>query len=241
MLAGRTLKPIADMVDEQNRFISDSSHELRTPLTSLKSAMEVSMRDKKLNIKDAKTLISESIEEVNKLQSLSDSLLQLAQYQKPKTTIEFTKISLNEVVTSAMHKIEPLAKNKSITIQLNSPQITIKGNAYGLIDLCVIILDNAIKYSPNDGKISITTLEKDGVASISIRDEGQGIAQKDIPHIFDRFYRTDSARSKHSTNGYGLGLSIAKKIVETHNGSIHVVSKIGSGSTFTVKLPKQFS
>ena len=105
LLAGKTLRPIQDVVDEQNRFITDSSHELRTPLTSLKSAMEVNLRDKNLKLKDAKKLISENIEEVNKLQSLSDELLQLAQYQKPNNNTKFEKLEFVDVVRTSIKKV----------------------------------------------------------------------------------------------------------------------------------------
>jgi signal transduction histidine kinase len=236
-LAGRTLKPIKDMLDEQNRFITDSSHELRTPLTSLKSAMEVSLRDKNLSLRDAKTLISESIEEVDKLQSLSDELLQLAQYQKPQAQVKFENFSFSEAVKRALRKIESLAKQKEIKISDKTQDIKLEGNKHELSDLLVILLDNAIKYSPERKQIKISSRKTDGSFVFSVEDQGIGIDKKDIPHIFDRFYRTDTARAKKSAGGYGLGLSIAKKIVDIHHGSIKVESKPNYGSTFTVHLP----
>jgi len=237
VLAGRTLNPIQDMLEEQNRFISDSSHELRTPLTSLKTAMEVSLRDKKLTITEAKNIIKESIEEVNKLQLLSDELLQLAQYQKPNGNYIFTKINISNVLTKAIRKIEPLAKQKHIEIQTSIDPNTIDANFFGLEDLFVILLDNALKYSPKDSTIAVSSNRIDGYVAIHIHDQGIGINEKDIPHIFDRFFRADSVRTKNGVNGYGLGLSIAKKIVDAHNGSIHVKSIAHKGSKFTVQLP----
>lgn len=237
ILAGRTLKPIKEMLDEQNRFITDASHELRTPLTSLKSAMEVNLRDKHLTLTNAKTLISENIEEVNKLQSLSDELLQLAQYQKPYASAKFEKLSLSDLVKKAVRKIEPLAKHKDIIVQDNTKDVEIEGNKYGLCDLLVILLDNAIKYSKNIKTVKISSQKTDGFVNISVADQGIGIDEKDIPHIFDRFFRADTARLKTASGGYGLGLSIAKKIVDIHHGSITVESKINKGSTFTIHLP----
>jgi len=237
ILAGRTLKPIKDMVDEQNRFITDSSHELRTPLTSLKSAMEVSLREKNLTISGAKTLISESIEEVNKLQSLSDELLQLAQYQKPNGYAKFEMLSLSDLVKRAIRKITPVAKQKDIIIQNETQDIKFEGNKYGLSDLLVILLDNAVKYSPKKKSIKITSKKTNGSLAISVEDQGIGINEKDILHIFDRFFRADTARLKTEAPGYGLGLSIAKKIVDIHHGSISAKSKPREGSTFTVHLP----
>lgn len=237
LLAGKTLKPIKEMMDEQNRFISNASHELRTPLTSLKTTMEVSLRDNELSLKGAKRLISESVNEVNKLQSLSDELLQLAQYEKPNENLNFETVSLVEVVKEAIRKMEPLAKQKQIMIKNETEDYEIEGNKYGLIDLLVILLDNAVKYSPRATTVTIQSKKNDGLVLVSIKDEGVGIDKKDLSHIFNRFYRADSARTKTSEGGYGLGLSIAKKIVEIHHGSIDVESKIEKGTTFTIRLP----
>lgn len=237
ILAGKTLQPIKEMVDEQNRFISDASHELRTPLTSLKTTMEVSLRDKNLTLEDAKKLILESVVEVNKLQSLSEELLQVAQYEKPDLHSKFATVSLDQVIRDAIHKITPLAKQKEIVIKFEDKKIELVGEKYSLTDLVVILLDNAVKYSHNRSKVIVNTEKTDGFVLISVQDHGIGIDEKDSPHIFDRFYRADLARLKTSSGGYGLGLSIAKKIVEIHHGTITVENKLKKGSTFTARLP----
>lgn len=237
ILAGRTLKPIKEMVEEQNRFISDASHELKTPLTSLKTAFEVYLRDEKPTINETRLLVEESIEEVNKLQSLSESLLQLAQYQKPKEQLHFEPILVSHLIAESIHKIGPLAKKKKISIHQESEEITLEGNRYSLVDMIVIFLDNAIKYSPLHSEIKIKTEKTDSHVIISIEDQGIGMSEEDKHRIFDRFYRADLARSKEDTNGYGLGLSIAKQIIEKHNGGISVTSELHKGSTFVVTLP----
>lgn len=236
-LAGRTLKPIKDMVDDQNRFISDASHELRTPLTSLKSAMEVHLRDKKLTLKDAKSLIAENITDVDKLQSLSDALLSLAQYQATNNHRSFSLFDVKDIVTLAVKKISFLAKKKQITFKIQTENFKVEGNKEGLTDLLVILLDNAIKYSSPKKIAFIQTKRTDGSMLISVKDQGIGINKKDLPFIFDRFYRSETSRSKTTAGGYGLGLSIAKKIVTLHRGTISVESKVNTGTTFTVHLP----
>lgn len=237
MLAGRTLKPIKDMMDEQNRFISDASHELRTPLTALKSAIEVHLRDKRLTVAEAKTLLQGNLEDVNKLQSLSDMLLQLAQYQHPNGISVFEKVPLHEVVAKATEKIQPLAQSKNISINVVSDNVFVTGNKFALHDLLIILLDNAIKYSKNNSPISIGLSKLEGWAICKVINQGIGIQKKDLPHVFDRFFRADTARSQANESGYGLGLAIAKKIVETHRGTIAVESAPGKSTQFTIRLP----
>ena len=237
LLAGLTLKPIQDMMEEQNRFISDASHELKTPLTSLKTAMEVYLREKKPSVEESKVLVKESIEEVNKMQTLSESLLQLAQYQQPNLKVHMSKISLTESIDSAVHKVHLLAKNKEIIITSEGKDIEIEANKQSLTDLFLILLDNAIKYSPSKSTVTIAAEKTDGHIKIQVSDEGNGIHEKDMPHIFDRFYRADEARSRHAEGGYGLGLSIAKKIVEAHAGTISVLNNPEKGATFIVTIP----
>ncbi|MBI2617289.1 HAMP domain-containing histidine kinase [Candidatus Gottesmanbacteria bacterium] len=236
-LAGRTLKPIREMVKEQNRFISDASHELKTPLTSLKSAFEVYLRNSRPTMKEAKTLIRESIGEVDKLQSLSESLLQLAQYQNSQKQLYIEKLSLTTLLQEAIRKVRLVAQKKSIVIEKNIQDVEIEANKYSLVDLFVILLDNAIKYSPDKSRLIINTQKTDGSILVSVKDHGIGISKKDLPSIFERFYRADSARSKSESNGYGLGLAIAQKIVANHKGSIRAESILGKGSTFSVRLP----
>lgn len=237
ILAGETLKPIKEMMDEQNRFISDASHELRTPLTSLISAFEVYLRQKNRKIKDADILVQESVDEAHKLQSLSESLLQLAQYQKPNDAVTFEKISLDSVIQQSINKLAPVAVQKNVTLSYSPKSVDIDGSKYGLIDLFVILLDNAVKYSASGSIVTISVKKTDDSVVVNVEDHGIGVHEKDLPHIFDRFYRADAARQKTRTGGYGLGLSIAQKIVRAHNGSIDVKSVLHKGSTFSVRLP----
>lgn len=233
-LAGRTLRPISEMVDELSRFVSDASHELRTPLTALRSEIEVNLANKNLTISDAKKVIKSNLEEVIKLQSLSDNLLELTQYEKSQKQARFEQVSVEEVVADTVKMVHGIAKQKKITIDTHIIPVTVFGSAAHLRELCTILLDNAIKYSPEESTVIIGVRAVGSFAVISIEDKGIGIQQEDLPHIFDRFYRADPSRSQE---GFGLGLSIAKKIVDLHNGTISVKSKPHSGTIFTMHLP----
>jgi two-component system, OmpR family, sensor histidine kinase CiaH len=239
ILAGKTLLPIKDMVEEQNRFITDASHELKTPLTSLRTAFEVHLRDKKHTLKDADTVIRDSLTEVNNLQLMSESLLLLAQYQKSNGHTSLEPLSLNQAMEESMNRVKPLAKKKSIKLALTiKTEINVEANRYGLVELLVILLDNAIKYSPAKSTITLTGAKHRNSVTISVKDQGIGISKNDQAHIFDRFFRSDQARHKEKiAGGYGLGLAIAQKIVTAYHGSITVTSKLGQGSVFTITLP----
>jgi len=235
-LAGKTLKPIREMVDEQNRFITDSSHELRTPLTALRSEMEVTLRDKKLKLKDARDSIKSNLEEVVAIQNLTDNLLKLTKsFNQQNKRVEAIKI--NEVVEYAVKKVNPLAKQKNISIETKSENTVIIANEMEMTELLIIFLDNAIKYSTENSQIKITEKKKGNNLELRIKDNGIGIEKKDIPHLFDRFYRADKSRSKNDSDGFGLGLSIAKRIIDTNNGKVEVESEIEKGTIFIVTLP----
>lgn len=236
-LAGRTLNPIKKMVDEQNRFVADASHELRTPLTSLRAEMEANLLDEKINAKDARQLIQSNLEDVMRLQSLSDNLLQLAQYRKTNNKPTMKDVPIIDVIKEAVKKVTPSAKQKDIKLTQDVTDLILKGEQQSISQLLVILLDNAIKYSPMHTSIDITVSKADHMAKISVADKGMGIDEKDIPHIFDRFYRADKSRTKTDTSGYGLGLSIAKMITEMHHGTIEVKSQLGKGTAFFIHLP----
>lgn len=241
ILAGKTLRPIKEMMDDQDRFISDSSHELKTPLTSLKSAMEVALMDKSLTLSGAKKLIKENILDVNRLQRLSESLINLSKNKEQNGNLTIENISLTNLIESVVEKISPQAKKKKIIIKTSLINTNFHGDKEKIESLITLLLENAVKYSPSGKTILIQSTKNNKTLSLSIIDHGQGIRKKDLPFIFDRFYRADFSRSKSKVPGFGLGLSIAKMIVEKHHGEIKVKSRLGYGSTFTVTLPRNVS
>lgn len=240
-LAGRTLKPIQKMVDDQKRFIADSSHELRTPLTSIQTATEVHLRNKNLTLKEAKKLLSQNLQEILYLQVLTDDLIQLTEHEEKNIAGIFELISLSNVVQDAIQKVDAFSKSKNIEIAFKKNRVELEGDKKSLTELFVILFDNAIKYSPRNSKVTASILDEDGMRKVLIKDKGIGISEEDIPNIFNRFYRAEKSRSKDISSGYGLGLSIAEKIVNNHNGSIEVESELKKGTTFTVILPHKQS
>ncbi|MCD4670263.1 MAG: HAMP domain-containing histidine kinase [Actinomycetia bacterium] len=238
-LAGRTLRPIEEMLEEQKRFIADASHEFRTPLTALKSSAEVALMDKKLDLKESKNIIKSSLNDIDRLKRLSDNLLSLARYQESGPNLSLEELNIADIIKEASSNILSLAEEKNISIKVKKQNIAIMGDRQRIVDLVVILLDNAIKYTPSGGKITITAKSNNGRAMLEIKDSGIGIEGKDLPHIFNRFYRADRSRSKTGASGFGLGLSLAKKIAEDHKGMISASSEPGAGTVFTVALPKK--
>lgn len=238
LLAGKTLQPIQEMMEEQNRFVSDASHELKTPLTAMKSSLEVCVRDPKMTVSEAKQVLLDNIQDVNRLSSLSESLLTLLENHSSGRPLLFTRLNPKVIIVKAFNQMKHSADKKKIKIHISSiPDKEIKGNEDKLIALFAILIDNAIKYSADESIISISGgVVKKGL-QLRVSDKGIGMEEEDIPRVFDRFYRSDSARSKAGAGGYGLGLPIAKKIVELHKGVITIESTVNFGTTVLVWLP----
>jgi len=234
-LARRTLRPIEETLESQKRFTADASHELRTPLTAMQTENEVALRNPKLGRAEAVALLKSNLEEVGKLKALSEGLLALA---NSSSSDEFYQaLSTKEITMAALERVKKSAQAKKIKLTEGGADLTVNGSLQNLTDLLVILLDNAIKYSPAGSEVKLETKKRDKYALISVEDFGTGIDQTDIPHIFERFYRSDASRSKSQTPGYGLGLAIAKKIADTHESFIEVKSIKSRGSTFTVHMP----
>jgi signal transduction histidine kinase len=241
LMAGKTFQPIENMLEEQNRFISDASHELKTPLTAIRTTFEVALRNNELKLAEAKELIQENLTEIENLQSLSEALLKLTSYQKQHLIKNFQTVQLDEVIQSAVKKVMPVAKKKHISIQSTLTPALVAGISQQLSELLVILLDNAIKYSPKNSEVSLMMRTTAKQVFVQVKDQGIGIPAENIPHIFNRFYRADTSRTKTNASGYGLGLAIAHKIVELHNGRIEVQSTVHKGSSFTFSIPRKSS
>ncbi len=234
-LAKRTLRPIEQALDDQRHFTADASHELRTPLAAIKTEIEVAMKSD--DHAEHVRVLSSNLEEVNRLEKLSTSLLHLARHEDEQHPMPMGLTEMTVVVDEALMRVEPVAKKKHITIEHGGVMGIVNGNQSSLSDLLVILLDNAIKYSPEKSVVSVQTVRAGKQLKLSVVDHGAGIASTDLPHVFNRFYRTDASRTKNKANGFGLGLAIAKQIVERHSGSIDIDSMVDEGTTVTVSLP----
>ncbi|HUC87964.1 MAG TPA: HAMP domain-containing sensor histidine kinase [Candidatus Binatia bacterium] len=229
--AGRTLKPIEEAHEAQSRFAADASHELRTPLANLRVENEVFLHQKDFTPSEAKQLIESNLEEVQRLENLASNLLALTHYGQ--TRLELSLIDLEPVIEAVKTQLSKAAQDKGITLDSDIQSGKVVGNFDSLVQLVAIVLDNALKYGPKDSKVYLQGRRQAGRYSLSIRDEGPGIAVQDLPHIFERLYRGDKARSS-KVGGYGLGLSLAREIVKANRGSIEVDNYPSGGAVFTM-------
>lgn len=230
--ARRSLLPIEKAHDAQSRFTSDASHELRTPLAVMKTELEVALRDKEATTEDLKEVLSSNLEEVDKLTKLSEMLLSLSRLDSVK--LKFGSVNLTKIAHETVKKFnQPSGR---INLMTKGQQI-VYGNEAAITDLIKVLVDNALQYSPKDSNIEIKIDKQENNAKFEITNSGQGISPDKLPYIFDRFYRADSSRTNGEHKGYGLGLALAKNIVNLHKGELNVTSTPDEETTFTLLLP----
>lgn len=232
-LARRTLEPIEQAHEAQSRFTSDASHELRTPLASMKTELEVALRDPSLTKDEMRELLGSNLEEVNKLTKLSQTLLQLSRLDHDN--IERSAVDLAVALDTVLARFGQDAIRIKVSIK---PHTTVVANLSAAEELFTILIDNAVKYSPPDSPITLKFLRIKQLAGFEITNQGSGIPAALLPRIFDRFFRADNARTGGSRRSYGLGLSLAKKLVEVHGGELTVSSREQGPTTFRVLLPR---
>lgn len=219
----------------QKQFMQDVSHELKTPLTVIRGEMEVALKRER-SINEYRDILESSLDEIKKINRILESLLALARFDSDAVSLHKESTDITELIKEILNDIEILAlqKNIEITVISEASDNIVNIDRERMRRVFYNIFDNAIKYSSEKGKINIDIERADGEVLINISDSGPGISEEDIPYIFDRFYRADKARC---SEGFGLGLSIAKSIVKAHGGNIEVRSVSGVGSTFTIYLP----
>jgi signal transduction histidine kinase len=238
-MSKKAMIPISRAFARQREFVADASHELRTPLSVLLSsldAIDMTIDTKKEEF--AGKLLFNMRQEVKRMTNLVSDLLTLA--RSDSTIIERRTETFDFLphAEKAMESVQPLADSKQIRLHLDAPaSLFAIGDSQRLSQLLYILLDNAIKYTPTNGEVWLTLSREGNVLCMKVKDTGIGIKKEDHNQIFERFYRVDKSRTRQM-GGHGLGLSIAKWIVETHEGTINISSEIGKGTEFTIRIPQ---
>lgn len=229
--AGQAMKPITNAFHKQEKFVSDASHEIRTPLSIFYSSVDVLMREEKENLSSYGQEVLEDVKtEAYLMSSLINNLLFLARSDNDQLSLEMKEVNLSGLLMIVFKKFSRIAP-ESIQFEQNiKTDITFICDEVRVQQLLYILLDNAIRYT-TEGKVILSLHSENGVTILTVSDTGCGISSKDLPFIFDRFYRADLSREK---GGSGLGLSIAQSIVKAHGGEIYAVSNEGEGTVFTV-------
>jgi signal transduction histidine kinase len=233
--AGRTLKPIQEAHERQKRFTADASHELRTPLASMRLENEVFLRQPDFNEAEARSQITSNLEEVARLEGLTARLLDLNNYENVQ--LKPQKLDTRALVNEAIERFQAAAPESGVSFRNGAAKATALGDRESLLQLIGILLDNAVKYGPPKGKVEILGELRGDAYALAVRDHGGGIAEADLPHIFERMYRGDKARS-HAVSGYGIGLSLAKQIAEANGATLEASNHPKGGAVFTLTLPK---
>ena len=231
-----TLGRLENSVERMKQFTASISHELRTPLTTLRGEAEVALLEAR-SADEYKRVLSSQLEEFDKLTHMINQLLVLARAEAGEIQWADQAVDLSALALSLSEQMEPVATAKNV--RLNShvqAGVFVHGDANWIEHAILNLFDNAIKFTAGGGEVDVTLSSQNGDAVLRVQDTGVGISADALPHVFDRFFRAEPSRSK-SVDGVGLGLALAKWIVEKHRGHIEVQSQIGKGSSFTIRIP----
>jgi heavy metal sensor kinase len=232
----QTLERLEDLFNAQRRFVADVGHELRTPLTVIRGNAEIMRREGQLD----KDLLRGMEEEVDRLNRLVGDLLLLAQAESGKLPLNREMVEMDTVILEVFDHVHVLANGKKNLTIAEIDQVLVCGDQDRLKQVILNLVSNAVLYTQEGGEIVLSLAKSEDHACFAVCDNGPGIPEDDIPHIFERFYRGEKSRSRSDgSKGYGLGLSIAYWIVRNHGGEIDVQSVVGEGTTFSVRLPMQ--
>jgi two-component system sensor histidine kinase CiaH len=238
-MADRAMAPIKKSWQRQQDFVADASHELRTPLTVVQVNLELVKGNPEETVASQSKWLDYSLLETERMSKLVGDLLFLARADSQQLTLEIKQISLDTVLREVTEFFRPLAETSGILLESSLDSgVTYLGDAFRIKQLMVILLDNAIKYTPSGGQVTLGLQNWDTSAEITVSDNGEGIAPEYLAKIFERFYRVDKARSQQK-EGTGLGLAIADWIIQSHHGQVKVSSSPGEGTTFVINLPHQ--
>ena len=246
-LARWALKPVEKAWEQQNQFIADASHELKTPLTVILANLRILLSHKDATIRDELQWVESTQEEAGRMKKLVENLLFLARSDAKSTPMLYSTFSFSDLILGCLLTFEPVAFEQGVMIEDEiSDDIFISGDAPQIRQLVAILLDNACKYAgiadvleksgSSDKKVTVTLTSENEKIKLTVHNTGKAIPEEALPHLFERFYRTDKSRAR-TDGGYGLGLAIAQTIAKNHRGKITVVSAKNLGTSFTVTFP----
>jgi len=237
-LSGRALMPIQSAFQRQQEFVADASHELRTPLTVLKSATDLLHRRLGKRPSNDMDLLDDVRAEISRMEHLTQDLLTLARSDRGELQLMTAPVDLASLASEVVRRVEPLAASRGQILEFRSEvsDSRVDADPDRLQQVLLILLDNALKYTPEGGLVSVLVRRDAKTATVEVSDTGRGIAAEHLPHLFDRFYRADAARSR-AAGGTGLGLAIAKLIVDAHRAQLSISSSVGVGTVACVRLP----
>ena len=234
-LAHKTLKPIKSALESQKKFTADASHDLRTPLAIMRTENEVLIQNSNSNIVDYKQVVKSNLEEISKMSNLVEDLLLVARTENISNFSNLENIDLQILLNVLIDKNRKQIQNKHLKLEIqNEISLSLYVHKHNFERALQNILQNAINYTKENGIISLKTKSTNKYIEITIGDTGVGVSQKDLPNIFDRFYKAEHSRNDKS--GSGLGLAIAKQIIEQNNGTITLSSKLGVGTQVIITL-----
>ena len=238
--ANRYIAPVKEAFMKQKQFIEDASHELKTPLAIISTNTDVLLDNNEDTISNQSRWIHHIQEETTRMKELTNNLLYLTEIDHTRTQMLYVPFNLSETVESVILTMEPIIFEKNISLHYEiEPNLNIQGNEEQIKQVIMILLDNAIKYTHPIGSLVLRLQKQHSDIVLSVQNTGDGIPSEHLDKIFDRFYRTDSSRSR-KLGGYGLGLAIAKSIIEQHKGKIYAKSTLNETTTFYVHFSYLF-
>lgn len=235
--ANRAIRPVKEAFDKQKQFVADASHELKTPLTVINTNVDVLLSNGEDNINEQSKWLYYIKSEVERMTKLTNDLLYLAQLDYSDLKMIYTRFDLSDAVENILLTMEAVFFENNISFSSDiEPGLMVRGNSEQLRQVAMILLDNAVKYTNTKGSVRMELKKSGSGLILSVANTGEGVAAEQLGKIFDRFYRTDKSRARKS-GGYGLGLSIAKTIVEQHGGKIYAKSTLNEKTVFIIELP----
>lgn len=235
--ANRSIKPVEESYNKQKQFVADASHELKTPLTTINTNVDVLLSHEDSLVRDERKWLDYIKTETERMTKLTNDLLYLARLDHNENAVMLSRVSFSEAAESVILLMEAVIFEKNVNMTYDiAPELYVNGSAEQLKQIVMILVDNAVKYTPAKGDINVTLKKEESNAVLTVRNSGEGISEEALEHVFERFYREDKSRARKS-GGYGLGLAIAHAIVTSYKGTIKVKSEKNKFTEFKVKLP----